>query len=467
MRTSISQQHAQTCICELRVFSLIAAFYQVNYGGGGAGHQQQGSLVRQSIGSDLGSDEFRAHSRSGSFSYGTAAGASNPESPRYQSPFQQGGSSHHPLGAGSGLQPILSGEPVISADSLPPLVGYPDSSQYWQQHGGGGGIIGGGGSNLPSFSTSSEYSNGGGSYHGQQLSMSRQSSGQAPYGGAPVQGPGYGNTPRRQQLGDAGGGGHFSDGSYGRDAHGPPQPPMGMYGPPLTPNRRSVSEELLGGVGGAYGSGPTNGVSGSSVSFTGGGTFTAASPRHGLPGHNGGGRPTSAGGPMMQQGYGPGPNGLGGRNSFSTAARGRSYPPPPPHTGGGAAMFRPGVASSPKAPYSPRHGGGGRDDQGVGPFGGGGPGGFDASRGRGPPGNGRVDAERGQGYRKLWAQVCAALRSILGASVQLVWLSVHVIDTGLEADKVCWRRQVAKERHLIMSIQCPGQLSSTRVPARR
>ena len=360
--------------------------------------------MRQSIGSDMGSDEFRAQSRSGSFSYGNAAGASNPESPRYQSPFQQGGGgSHHPLGGGSGLQPILSGEPVISPDSLPPLAGYPDSSQYWQQMGGGGGMVAG--SQRPSFSTGSDYSNNGGSYHGQQLSISRQSSGQAPYAGAPVQSSAYGSTPRRQQLGDAGGGGHFADGNFGRELHAPAQPPMGMYGPPLTPNRRSASEDFTsGGLGAMYGAGAANGVTGSGGSFT-GGSFTAASPRHGLPGGGGGGRPTSAGGPMTQQGYGPGPNGPGGRNNFAAAARGRAYPPPPPH-GGAAAMFRPGVASSPKAPYSPRHGGG-RDESGGGPIVGG-PGGFDASRGRGPAGNGRGDAERGQGYRKLWAQVCAA-----------------------------------------------------------
>ena len=410
-------------------------YHQAHYGGGGSSGQQGGSLVRQSIGSDLGSDELRAHSRNGSFSYGGNAGASNPESPRYQPTFQQpgaAGGAHHALSAGSGLQPIMSGEPIISPDSLPPLPGYPDPSQFWQQQqqqqqqqpqqGGGPGLLGG--SMVSSFSTTSDYSNGGagGSYHGgPQLSMSRQGSGQAPYGGGSVvQGSGgsFTGTPRRQQqqqqqLGDPSGGHNTSlgaglaSGSYGRDAYAPhPQPPSGMYGPPLTPGRRSVSEELAGGGGGGMYGAPSNGVYGSGGSFTSGNSFTGASPRHGLPGGGGSGRPGSAGGPMaQQQGYGGGPGGPanGRNNSFGAAARGRSYPPPPPHVGGGAGgMYRPGLAS-PKAPYSPRHGGG-RDDSGNSPFMGGG--GFDASRARGPPGGtGRGEAERGQGYRKLWAQV--------------------------------------------------------------
>ena len=396
-------------------------YHQGQFGSGSSG-QQSSSLVRQSIGSDL-SDELRAHSRNGSFSYGNNTVASNPESPRYQPTFQQpggggGGSAHHQLSAGSGLQPIMSGEPIISPDSLPPLPGYPtDPSQYWQQppasHMGG--------SMVPSFSTASDYTNGagggGGSYHGApQLSMSRQGSGQAPFGGGPaVQGSGgsFGSSPRRPQLqlGDQNGGhggGHKSSlgaglasGSYGRDAYAPPsQPSAGMYGPPLTPGRRSASEELTNG-GGMYGA-PNNGVYASGGSFTSGNSFTGASPRHGHPG----GRPGSAGGPMTQQGYGgggPGGGPNGRSNSFGAAARGRSYPPPPPHVGGGGggSMYRPGLAS-PKAPYSPRHGSG-RDD--ASPFVGGG-GGFDASRARGPPGGtGRGEAERGQGYRKLWAQV--------------------------------------------------------------
>jgi len=411
---------------------LAVQYHQAQFGSGSSG-QQSSSLVRQSIGSDL-SDELRAHSRNGSFSYGNNTAASNPESPRYQPTFQQpgvgggGGSAHHPLSAGSGLQPIMSGEPVISPDSLPPLPGYPDPSQYWQQppqQGHSAGHMGGG--IVPSFSTTSDYSNGGGgggSYHGvPQLSMSRQGSGQqAPYGGGPaVQGSGgsFGSTPRRQhqqQMGDQNGGhggGHTSlgaglaSGSYGRDAYAPPpQPPGSMYGPPLTPGRRSVSEELA--VGGSMYGAPNNGVYNSSGSFTSGNSFTGASPRHGHQGGGGvGGRPGSAGGPVTQQGYGGGPGGgpNGRSNSFGAAARGRSYPPPPPHVGGGGgggSMYRPGLAS-PKAPYSPRHGGG-RDD--ASPFVGGG-GGFDASRARGPQGGtGRGEAERGQGYRKLWAQVC-------------------------------------------------------------
>ena len=48
-----------------------AGQYHQSHYGSGSGGQQTGSLVRHSIGSDLGSDELRAHSRNGSFSYET------------------------------------------------------------------------------------------------------------------------------------------------------------------------------------------------------------------------------------------------------------------------------------------------------------------------------------------------------------------------------------------------------------